>query len=134
MVLTLSATSSRGMAPSGRYAISNGTVLDTKTRLTWQQIAPSQTYTWADATHYCHTLSLNGSGWRLPTMRELVTLVDIRQIALMIDGTAFPGTPAQWFWAATLALSPSNAWAVDFYSGGTGPYPMSTAYYVRCVR
>jgi hypothetical protein len=124
----------KATAPAGRYVVTGGTVLDVMTKLTWQQIAPSQTFTWAGASTYCHGLNLNGGGWRLPSMRELVTIVDIRQIALMIDGTAFPGTPAQWFWSLTPALTPGDAWAVDFYSGGTAHAPASTSYYVRCVR
>jgi hypothetical protein len=122
------------MAPAGHYMISNGVVLDVMTKLNWQQLAPTQTFTWAGASSYCRGLNLNGGGWRLPTMRELVTIIDISQIALMIDGTAFPGTPAQWFWTLTPALTPGNGWAVDFYSGGTGDWAPSSAYYVRCVR
>ena len=65
-------------APSGRYTITAGTVYDTKTKLTWQQPGPSATYTWAAAKTYCAGLgsSLGGTGWRLPTIKELQTIVD----------------------------------------------------------
>jgi hypothetical protein len=128
------AIATHATAPPGRYAITGGMVRDNLTKLTWQQIASSQRVTWANANSYCLALNLNGTGWRMPTMRELVTIVDIHQIALMIDGTAFPGTQADWYWSATPSLTPSNAWSVDFYSGGTSDFPMSMSYLVRCVR
>jgi hypothetical protein len=131
----LSATiATHATAPPGRYTITGGMVRDTLTKLTWQQTASSQRFPWANANSYCLGLNLNGTGWRIPTMRELATIVDIHQIALMIDGTAFPGTQADWYWSSTPAVLASNAWAVDFYSAGTGYFPMSTSYLVRCVR
>ncbi|HRI65057.1 MAG TPA: DUF1566 domain-containing protein, partial [Polyangium sp.] len=60
-------------SPPGRFEVVNGTVLDKKTKLTWQQTSPSMSYTWADAKNYCTTnaASLEGIGWRLPSMKEL---------------------------------------------------------------
>ncbi len=79
-----------GGAPAGRYVVTaggtvNGTVQDTKTGLIWQQTVPSGTYTWADATAYCGSTvvstRLGGTGWRLPTLEELQTIVDHTQAA-----------------------------------------------------
>ena len=63
-------------APSGHYVVTagsgtgNGTVYDTKSKLTWQQTISTATYTWADAKTYCAGVgaSLGGTGWRLPTV------------------------------------------------------------------
>src|SRR5258706_11285535 len=63
-------------APAVRYRIANSTVYDTQTKLTWQQAIPKSLYAWADAKTYCSALSLDGSGWRLPSINELQTLVD----------------------------------------------------------
>src|SRR5689334_16839225 len=84
----------RANAPAGRYTIANGTVYDTKTRLTWQQGAAPSTYTWTDASPYCGALNLGGMGWRLPSVRELQTIVDETLHAPAIDATAFSGTPS----------------------------------------
>ena len=58
-------------APAGHYAVGTGaaagTVYDTKSKLTWQQAAPSM-LDWTDAIAYCQALQLEGTGWRLPTM------------------------------------------------------------------
>jgi glucose dehydrogenase len=124
-------------APAGRYVVTNGgtvngTVYDTKTKLTWQQTVPSTTYAWADAKTYCTSM---GSGWRLPTIKEVQTIVDVSQGVPSIDPTAFPSTPANYYWSSSsVASSPSYAWAVDFHYGSTHGYVVFGLYNVRCVR
>jgi formylglycine-generating enzyme required for sulfatase activity len=128
-------TSAKATAPAGRYTTTGGTVFDTKTKLTWQQTAPAATYTWAAATTYCQSLSLAGTGWRLPTSKELQTIVDYSQSNPSIDPTAFPATPATYFWSSSpLAGSPSSAWFVYFSSGITGFFDVTSSTDVRCVR
>jgi hypothetical protein len=117
---------------------SNGTVYDTKTKLTWQQAISSIPYTWADARTYCAGVesSLGGTGWRLPTLKELQSLVDYSQTTSpAIDSTAFPGTPSRDFWSASpLAGSSSDAWYVNFDYGYSNNYDVSNTSLVRCVR
>ena len=146
MVFTLTRLADAA-APAGHYVVTagggtgNGTVYDTKSKLTWQQTVSSTTYyTWADAKTYCAGVgaSLGGTGWRLPTLKELQSLVDYSQsTAPMIDPNAFPSTPATSFWSASrLAGSPSNAWSVNFSGGGSGYGDVGCGYCdrVRCVR
>ena len=125
-------------APAGRYTISGGTVYDTKTKLTWQQTVPSTTYAWADAKTYCAGLgaTLAGTGWRLPTRKELQTIVDyVKTTTPAIDLTAFPATPNAVFWSATpLPNSTSTAWTVSFINGTSFTAAVATLYNVRCVR
>ena len=130
-------------APAGRYVVTNGgtssgTVYDTKTKLAWQQTISSNSSTWADAKTYCAGVGsgLGGTGWRLPTLKELQSLVDYSQTTPpMIDSTAFPGTPSDWFWSASpLAGSSSDAWDVYFFNGYTNYGDVSLPSYVRCVR
>jgi hypothetical protein len=123
-------------APAGTYTTTGGTVYDTKTKLTWQQAVAPGTYTWAGAKTYCAGLNLGGTGWRLPTMKELQTIVDDSQTHPSIDTTAFPSTPADWFWSSSpLAGSSFGAWCVNFGYGYTGNgYDVSNTFYVRCVR
>jgi hypothetical protein len=122
-------------APPGRYTVSADTVLDTVTTLTWQRSAPITTYTWANAGAYCSSLSLSGTGWRLPTVKELQSLVDISVYAPAIDTVAFPGTPSNYFWSSSPVAGPGgSAWVVPFASGGTDFNAMTYANQVRCVR
>jgi hypothetical protein len=141
VALTASADAS---APAGRYVVTsggtgNGTVYDTKTKLTWQQTVPSTAYTWANAKTYCAGVgaSLGGTGWRLPTCKELQTIVDDSQTNPSIDTTAFPSTPAAWFWSSSpVAGSPSYAWLVNFNNGYTYNFydGFTDTDSVRCVR
>jgi Protein of unknown function (DUF1566) len=132
-------------APAGHYVVSagsgtdNGTVYDTKSKLTWQQTVSSTTYTWAAAKTYCAGVgtSLGGTGWRLPTMKELYSLVDSQSTTSpTIDSTAFPLTPSSEFWSASPSVSSSSdAWCVSFsvnvYPNAS---PTASSLYVRCVR
>jgi hypothetical protein len=135
VVLAANAIADAG-APAGRFTIGSGTVYDTKTKLTWQQATPSTTYSWPDAKTYCAGAGLGGAGWRLPTVRELQTLVDYSRLTdPRIDTTAFPATPSAAFWSASPAAgSPSLAWLVNFYDGFASSYDVTTLVDVRCVR
>jgi hypothetical protein len=136
----------RAAAPAGRYQIGTGTVYDTKTKLTWQQTVSSGTYTFdysgsssTSAQVYCASLSLSGGGWRVPTMKELPTLVDysVASPGPTIDASAFPNTPAVKFWSATpFVLGARSVWLVDFSSGARvgAMVTTSTTMNVRCVR
>jgi hypothetical protein len=143
LIATILPTPADASAPDGRYVVtnggtSNGTVYDTKTRLTWQQTISSNSYVWADAKTYCAGGGsiLGDTGWRLPTLKELQSLVDYSQTTPpTIDSTAFPGEPPVWFWSASpLAGSSSYAWNVDFGHGDAGANVVSNILYVRCVR
>jgi hypothetical protein len=130
-------------APAGRFTASSGTVHDTKTGLTWQQAVPAGTYTWGSAStsgtaqNYCASLTLNAVSWRLPTMKELTTIVDysVASPGPAIDTTAFPSTPTGGFWSSTPQAASSNAWAVYFNGANGAPISnTSAALSVRCVR
>jgi hypothetical protein len=115
----------------------DGTVTDNVTGLMWQQVVPATRYAGADAVAYCPTLTLAGhSDWRLPSVIELSSIVDLGQSSPSINSTYFPSTPSDWFfWSASpLAGSSSNAWYVGFFDGYTGFFDVSLTYYVRCVR
>jgi hypothetical protein len=76
--------------------------------------------------------TLGGTGWRLPTIKELQTIVDESRPS--IDPTAFPGAPLGNYWSSSpVAGRPSDAWDINF-NGATGPDAMSTLDNVRCAR
>lgn len=132
----------RGSAKPGtpHYTIKAGTVLDNWTGLTWQQAASSQTDTWANAMTACasNVAGLPGSGWRLPSMKELQTLVDDSRANPAIDPAAFPGTPFDVsYWTSSpvaFGQAGTRAWVVQF-DEGKGPYDsVGHPYHFRCVR
>jgi len=127
---------SRGLGVS-RFTTNTMTVTDTKTGLVWQRTAPTTTYSWADAQTYCAGVgsSLGGSGWRLPNIRELNSIVDDTVIKPAIDANAFPATPAERFWSSTpYANSSYSAWYVLFNDGASAYDDKTYTYYARCVR
>jgi len=128
-----------GGVPPGRYTSKNGTVLDTRTKLTWQQsVDGTTTRTQAEAIAYCASLPLNGAGWRLPKISELLTLVDPTVDSPAIDLAAFPGTLAEPFWSFSPYVIPPDskvyAWYVEFGIGYSSPSEVTVAWRVRCVR
>src|SRR5258706_9474740 len=120
--------------PPTRYQVEeSGLVDDGATGLTWQQhVAPtrvvdggvSQTYDWAEATTYCSAL---GSGWRLPSLTELQTIVDETRESPAIDVNVFTDTPPKgYFWTSSPQAGSADggysgyAWYVSFFHGHTG--------------
>ena len=57
-------------------------------------------------------------GWRLPTPKELLGLVDDAHVAPAIDPDFFPNTRSARYWSGKPFLDdPSNAWLVFFLNG-----------------
>jgi uncharacterized protein DUF1566 len=113
-----------------------GVVVDRVTGLIWQRNLPEKFYTFQAAQRQCDSLALAGRrDWRLPSRIELVSLLDTTRIQPSIDMAAFPSTPIDWFWTASLAAdSPSAAWYVYFYFGYPKTDDMTNSFSVRCVR
>jgi len=135
-----------GTGQDGAYTINpmsftdngNGTVTDNNTGLIWQQAEPGY-MTWASALSYCEGLSLGGfSGWRLPSKKELITIVDylIPYPGPTIKTAYFPNAYAAYSWSSTTyAGGPDDAWLVDFSDGGVYDIGSKGANcYVRCAR
>ena len=74
--------------------------------------------------------------WRLPTIRELLTLVDYERKDPAIDVALFPGTRSAWYWTSTAwAGSPgSYAWYVNFNGGDADDAHRDDLGFVRAVR
>src|SRR5438270_6631452 len=87
----------------GRFQLTGSSVFDGATGLTWQQTISPQRLTWSDAATYCSTQT---GGFRLPTVKELLSIIDYTRppstSAATINPVAFPNTPADAFWPSTL--------------------------------
>jgi len=83
------------VAPPNQYSeLSADEVRDNYTGLIWERDGDaSGLVDWQGAVSYCESLSLGGNdGWRLPSVRELATLVDEAEVAPSINETMFPNT------------------------------------------
>jgi hypothetical protein len=73
--------------------------------------------------------------WRMPTQRELLTLVYADGSSPSIDPTYFPNTPASGFWSgSTYVPGPSLAWFVFFDGGLTDTFSKAGSLHARLVR
>ncbi|MBH2006834.1 MAG: DUF1566 domain-containing protein [Myxococcaceae bacterium] len=136
--------SSHRLLPWNRYIVNSEAVKDTVTGLLWQKVAPTTggsngtgVYNRSGACSYCSSLSLGGyNDWRLPTVRELQTLVDYSRNygTLMMDDT-FSGESGSSFWSlSAMTGNPSGSWIVWFDLGVVGTLNIATDNHVRCVK
>jgi hypothetical protein len=127
-----------------QYTINgDGTATDNVTGLVWQQDVPSCPLPNTDycdytgAVAYCESLSLGAfiSGWRLPRVAELFTLVDVGSSPPFIDSAVFPSTPDNNPYWTNSNQSGAYEYAVLFSSvpAVTAIDGVALSAYVRCV-
>jgi hypothetical protein len=120
--------------------LGQGIIMDRVTGLMWQQATDPGLYDWQQALDYCSSLTLGCyDDWRLPTVRELSTLVDsaIPSPGPMINAEYFPDTMADTYWSSTIVSGgPADAWVLNMYDGGLLKRPRvgGDGRYVRAVR
>lgn len=118
-----------------RYQVTTRDVLDVATGLRWQRAVAPKAASFEAARDYCRRVDVGGKRrWRVPTLGELLTLIDERAPSPMIDPTAFPDTPGEPFWtSSTFANGHELAWYVRF-DRGDGLYGrLIESFRVRCV-
>jgi hypothetical protein len=113
-------------APYLKYT--NGVVVDSKTGLEWLA-GPGRIMSWEEAKQWAEGLEIDGSGWRMPTAKELETLYQEgkgkRNMTRLLE------TASWWVWSAADADGLSSS-LFDF-SRGTRDWQSRTprAYAVR---
>lgn len=114
----------------------NGTVTDETTGLMWQQETVEKPMTWGPAVSFCGKLYLDGyTDWRLPTITELLFLVDYSRYNPTINTKYFPDTVSSYYWSSTTyAYNTYYAWGVYLHNGYDYNYYKNSSYYVRAVR
>ena len=107
---------------------------DPETGLEWQRESPGR-MTWLQAQRYAASLSLAGKkDWRLPTLKELETLLDRSQYRPVIrTGIPFRDDLPNWS-STTFGTERDNAWIVMFDGAYVLSYYKTKSYYIRCVR
>ena len=107
-------------------AFNNAAVLDRETGLVWERSPDTRTWTWLDARRFCVDRSVgsgNRKGWRLPTVQEILTLVDpTRNPPSLPAGHPFTNVQPDDYWSATtFGVNTDLAWAAGFENDTTEP-------------
>ncbi|WCL50975.1 Lcl C-terminal domain-containing protein [Leptospira sp. GIMC2001] len=119
----------------------DNTIEDLVTGLIWQRCSLGQTndagctgpgdvYSWNDAVSQCAAV---GSDWRLPTIQELATLIDMGATP-RINGTYFPNTQNEYHSSTENQINTTESFNQRFSDGWVQSIAKSTEYSVRCVR
>lgn len=115
-------------------------VTDTVTKLIWQdnEEAKIVVKNWADANSYCKNLTLGEyGGWRLPTRKELLSIVDYTTHSPAIQkGFKYGGGGLlDGYWSSSFYLVDNDyVWSVDFAEGSISAKHKTDTNPVRCVR
>ncbi|MBN1944666.1 MAG: DUF1566 domain-containing protein [Bradymonadales bacterium] len=122
-------------APELRYTSDDLTVTDSLAGLQWQRQTESARV-WLEALAACQDSDLGSfEDWRLPTLKELQTLVDDRRLQPSIDVVAFPDTPSEWYWSSTpIRYPPDEGWATSYTDGYASIHAFTEQHLFRCVR
>lgn len=114
------------------FLADGGCVQDRVTGLTWSgEVLAAATWASAGATAASYSRCGIASGWRLPTRRELLTLVHHGASHPAIDTAAFPATPSAPHWSSD--AQGSQAWAVQFADGNTQKIAQADIHAARLV-
>lgn len=117
-------------------------VLDRATKLIWagNYYQPGcnsgNPLAWEAAINYSGSLNFAGrTGWRIPNIKELFSLVDNSVANPTIAEPPFQLTPNQEFWSTTTdVLEILNAWRVHFSTGGIYAAAKTMTYNIRVVQ
>ena len=124
---------------------------DRETGNVWEAVPSSGTFIWgdeeelSDAQRYClnRIVGTNGQkGWRLPSIAELASLVDVTSTSCTVDNLCIPdGSPFDIeqqllvFWSATeFTGNPASAWIVGFFNGDVDSIAKGFSERAWCMR
>ncbi len=116
-----------------RYIVNEAanTVMNVPTNLEWEYQIPSEMTNDAEAEAHCAGL---GSGWRIPTIKELATLISPTAAAPAVD-PIFVNTPVGLYRSSTADRStPGWIFQISFGGGSFSSGSAADKRYLRCVR
>lgn len=146
LVAVLLALPAAADAPQDQYDRFDGdsvTIKDTFTKLEWDRKGVFKS-TYDGAAGNCALIGSLQSSGRLPSVKELLTIVDEEPhqeyefgmlVPKMIDALAFADTPVDApYWTSTPAPGTDMFWTVSFKTGLMAPLAKTASGNARCVR
>jgi Protein of unknown function (DUF1566) len=124
--------------PTASSGVNNDVVLDKETRLVWQRTPNTLKTSWDLAIFNAYVNpTANRKGWRLPTMEELLSLVDPeRTNPTLPTGHPFIVQLDDFYWSSSLGIPvpPTYAWGYNFGNADTSGVLKTTDRYAWFVR
>jgi hypothetical protein len=138
--------------PDTQYVVhGDGTITDTTTALMWKQCVEglsepdctsgmAELQTWQDALQTANNTNYNGgfagyADWRVPSIAELVSLVEEQCTGPSINESVFPNTAKKFIWTSSPDFNlDKGSWSVDFNIGTTATLERDSPFQVRLVR
>jgi hypothetical protein len=119
-------------------AFGDAAVRDDETGLVWEKTLETNEVSWADARAACADKDVGGrKGWRLPSIFELASLMDLSMRTGPTLPLDHPFTNVQMdvYWSATTVTgSPNSAWLVFFDTGKVLNGFKTITFHAWCVR
>lgn len=121
------------------YSTLQGYVRDNATGLNWEMPAPDDDVDYAGAVAHCKALTAGGfESWRLPSINELQTLVDVRSDQPAMDVAVFSDVDAEtdMFWSSSPYLRDpeiNRHWMLQDHGGVGTADEADGLHRVRCV-
>jgi hypothetical protein len=117
----------------------NEAVLDKETGLVWEKSLRTYSRDCVTARNLCINSKLGGRmGWRLPTVQELLSLIDptIGPGLSLPSGHPFVNFQLAYYWTATTTSDTTGVWTAGVWNGGGagGGEPKTNSNYFICVR
>jgi len=122
-------------SPTSRFTLNgDGTATDNKTGLTWMRCISGRDWdgstcsygsnifpTWDESLAIAENITFAGkSDWRVPNIKELITITEKACWAPSINETVFPNSRSSMYWTSSPAANSGfAAWRVDFLYGET---------------
>jgi len=136
----------RGFTFKRFHVVGDGTIIDWKTLLVWQQEPTSDKMEWQKAMDYARDLRLAGySNWRLPTKAEIEAFLvghlytDVQNGAekpsAWLARNGFKNIQDYAYWSSSEYEADTNfAWGVHMVSGNVHNAVKSVDFFALCVR
>lgn len=134
-------------APTNYTDNKNGTITDNYTGLIWKKCVQGMTGSdcklgspslriWGKAVADCDEMNFAGkTDWRIPTLKELQSIVNTKEFDPAINKKFFLNTPDHPYWTETSpAEYPANKFTVIFSDGSVYYRDINNYAATRCVR
>ena len=125
------------LSPASRLTddISGEVTVDAYTELQWQKNPIKTVQSFENAKTYCSSLETGGySDWRLPSVHELVKIINYTSVNPAIN-TQFIDATVGAYWSSTEYADSSNkAWFADMKDGSVSATDLTGQGFALCVR